>query len=308
MPSDYVDNGMVDWKRRELPDDSPSTPDLPRLLRQLTDWPSDGFANKWFPGDYRLLVLTCTLPVDTDAEITCHSEPVSDTVVVRLTAKIRSKGISRHLDASELDSAIAKGFAASPDGHAVEARLPRALERIDSVAEAIRSVVDSVFGSYTGRVSFELNRGTRLDDLPVFQDIRLAELVSLLQAAGFEAGVVAGHSGPQEPPTVAVVADGVYPFRIHLREPQGSAFLTLVFSAVLDRAIRPGQIHALNSQLPVGAALIRDDGKLALRFQLCVSGGMGHAAIRDRVDEWVNSLRIASDFQIPPPAPAPRIM
>lgn len=37
-------------------------------------------------------------------------------------------------------------------------------------------------------------------------------------------------------------------------------------------------------------------------------GEMSHAAIRDRVDEWVTSLGIASEFVEPPPIAGGRIM
>lgn len=45
-----------------------------------------------------------------------------------------------------------------------------------------------------------------------------------------------------------------------------------------------------------------------LCFRLCVTGGVSAATIRDRVDEWVTSMKLAQHTELPPLVPASGIM
>ena len=281
-----LNRGDLTWSNRST-DDRPNR-ELTQLVRRLINWPANGFAKKWFPGDYRLLTLVCTLPGDTDAIITCHSEPVSDTIAVNFSAFVRSTGTPRALDPSERERAVANGLSPSDTGAAFRT-FPRDMDSIRTVVEGIGFTVNLVFGPYTTTARYELNRGSRLDQMRVFVDIRIRELLSLLRAAGFD-GTPNPDVDLDSEESAFVIVRSPQPFLIELLERQGnSSFLTLSFSALLDRAFPTDAVHELNRTLPVGAASPTDDGRLMLRFRLCVTGGISAASVRDRVDEWVVS-------------------
>jgi hypothetical protein len=271
---------------------------LSDLLEQLTRWPADGFAKLWFPGEYRILTVTWELPDDTDAILTCQSEPVYDFMTVRLAARVRSQGENRDYQPDEEERLRTTAFDLGTANGAAEARFPRALEGLETIADRIIDAVKTTFVYVARTARYELSRDSRLDSLPVFTNIRTAELLSLLRAAGFDAAA----QTDAEPVTLVVNAS--QPFLIYLLEPQDGGFQTLLLSTVFDRAFPPSQLSALNSRLAVGAGLLTDEGRLALRFGLCVSGGTTDAAIRGRVDEFVASMKTASEFlDVPPVAP-----
>jgi hypothetical protein len=290
--------GELKWRAgTESPQRDVAAKELQSLLTKISTWPMDEFASGWWPGDYRLLNLTCRQPGDLDVIVICQSLAGSGFVDVTVSAKLRSKGRTRALTRSERTALVSFGFGSGSGGRA---ELLHALEGMGTaaLAERILNAIETAFG-FVGRpiLKFTSDEGSRLDEMPVLQNIRPHELLSLLHAAGFDAhpsDVSASHLGLSEP--VISVLGGV-PFTIALTEYDEVGFQTLRLSAPLARQIAGPTLNALNRRLLTGAAVISDDGSLELLENLYLAGGVSHAAIRNRIDDWVSSLEYAVAYQ-----------
>jgi hypothetical protein len=300
-PATARPHGVIKWRPAEA--SQVATVPVQRLadlLQQFSAWPPGEFARGWLPGDYKLLNVTCARPQDLEVVVVGQSSAGSDIIDVTVGAKIRSKGRPRQLRTSEHEALASVGFGTGSEGRA-ELLHRRNETRPDDLAARILTGMRTAFG-ITGPtvLKYSIRQDSRLDEMRVHQNIRVYELTSLLRAAGFHAQTAESVANPsavsESEPGISVA--GRLPFTIALREYDESGFLTLKFEALVRRELTPTAVNELNRQLLVGTAVLLEDGALQLRYNLCVSGGLSHAAIRHRIYEWVAALKQASGEKV----------
>jgi hypothetical protein len=215
---------------------------------------------------------------------------------VSVATHIRSKRKPRPLTSSEKQALVSVGFGAAAGPRAELLHQTVAGGHPDLAARVLRGLA-AAFGIARGAdLTYCTTEGTRLDEMPVFQDIRPYELVALLKAAGFDASIPeAKTSTAMERHSMIAVAHDV-PFSIQLVEPNDNGgYLTMRMETRFDGRVSAEAVNDLNRQLLVATAVAEEAG-LLLKEDVCVSGGLSHAAVRDRVDEWVNSVNHVAAF------------
>lgn len=259
---------------------------LATLLRELSSWPQAGFAAEWWPGDYRLLKLTYRGAVDVSAEVVCRSSAGSMFTDVTIMAVVRSEGRTRALKRSEQSTLARQGFGLGPAGRAELVHLNTSDGALDLAQRIIRGVSDAFGVRGAVQLRYRSESGSRLDSMPVFQDIRVHEILALLEAAGFQGRLSEGNATPDTP---TIMVAGETPFSIQMAEPSHEGFVTLRLEARLADSGSPAVVDVLNRSWWVGAAFLDDTG-VVIRQQITVTGGVSHAGLRDRLDEWVAGL------------------
>jgi hypothetical protein len=136
---------------------------------------------------------------------------------------------------------------------------------------------------------YRVDSGSRLDAMPVFQDVRVYELLSLLHASGFDASVAQGSEGHSDGREPRINVRGDVPFGIQFAEPSNDGFLTIRLEARLAGDRSAQVVENLNRSWWVGAAALHD-GHLVVRQQISITGGVSHAGLRDGLVEWVVGL------------------
>jgi hypothetical protein len=135
--------------------------------------------------------------------------------------------------------------------------------------------------------------------MEVFEGIRTGELLSILRESDYEA-----TAEPDLPDTAmvesawfprprAIVVSGPIPFDIRMADGDDTGWGTAIFSAALPGTVGPEVVNNLNALLLVGCAWRRDDGVVLLRYNLRLTGGLSCAAVRNRVDDWMEGLELA---------------
>lgn len=279
---------VIKWRASEG-STGPGVRQLSELLRELWTWPIAQFAADWWPGDYRLLKLTSQGAIDENVEVICQSSAASEFTDVTVTAWIRSKGQPRALSSAEQSTLATVGFGSGSGGRAELIHLNPSGQELE-LAEGILVGLSEAFG-VRGAVTLRsrLETGSRLDSMPVFQDIRPHELLSLLHASGFTAQLVERSEEPGATAGPLIAVSGEVPFLIELAEPSNDVYVTLRFEARFNGVGSPAMVEALNRSWWVGAATLLE-GVVVIRQQISVTGGISHAGLRDRVDEWVAGL------------------
>lgn len=280
--------GIVRWNPTGGSSSEDGLTQMAALLRDLTRWPLDQFASNWFPGDYRLLKFTSQGPPDVNGEATCQSSAAAPMTEVTVTAWVRSEGKTRPLNRSERAALAEVGFGIGQSGRGELIHANVRGQEVD-LAERILRGMSNAFGT-RGSVAlrYRVESGSRLDAMPVFQDIREYELLSLLIAAGFDARRNdAGTSAEGRIPVITVL--GATPFSIHMIEPSAGGYLTLRLEARFAGMSSSEAVETLNRASQPGSAGL-ENGDLVIRHQISVTGGVSHAGLRDRFDEWQGSL------------------
>jgi hypothetical protein len=279
---------MIRWTSSGESSGEKGLAQMASLLRELTSWPLDEFATSWWPGDYRLLKLTSQRPVDVNAEITCHASAYASLTHVTVTAWVRSEGKSRALTRSEGAALVDVGFGIDEGGRGELIHVNTPGQEKDLAARVLQGVANA-FGTRGSLIlRYHVESGSRLDSMPVFQDIREHELLSLLIAAGFDArgnDAVIGATG--NIPTISV--RGTTPYLVEMIEPVNDGYLTLRLEARFAGAASAAAVEAHNRASRVGAASL-ENGEIVVRHEIIVTGGISHAGLRDRFDEWGASL------------------
>lgn len=262
---------------------------LATLLDQVSNWPLDGFARQWWAGDYRILELTCTRPTDLDAVVTCQSSAGNEFIDVSLIPVIRSRRKSRALSSAEKDALSSVGFVVT-SGHRADLSIRGDNTGHAALAERILKGLAAAFGvSSRADLAYLVTDGTRLDEMPVFQDIRPHELLALLRAAGFAARTPE-DGDPTGGQSHSIIVGEPLPFAIRLVEPNDvGGYLGMRLEAAFEASLPTRALNDLNRHL-LAARVIADGGRVLLRGDVSITGGVSHAAVRDRIDEWVGSL------------------
>ncbi len=278
--------GTIRWTTADPSKRRAAVEQLATLLRNLAMWPVGEFATSWWSGDYRLLELTFRLTADEDGIVTCHSTPGAEFIDIAVVARVRSKGRTRALTASEHAALAGAGFGASSEGGA-ELLYQARLNDPEGLVDRILSAMSDAFKMPRGAViRYRIIEGSRLGEMPVFEDIRPHELMELIKAAEFDARWTENSGEP-----VIEVADAA-PFTIRFLEPRGGGYLTIHLEAEFSGNFSLESVNEVNRDLHFGTAAKEEHGA-SLRHRICVTGGMSHAAIRDRIDDWVSSCRRA---------------
>lgn len=298
---------LVRRGRVEMPRRGSTVPELVAAVEWLIDW-REGEIGQWWPGEFRTLTLTRALPHGRTFTMTCRSLPIDH--VLRITiGNDMAPGEPGYVDPANNHGVMTLFYYPGLAG-----TMERLLDHADQDArELARHVLTDLQRMVRvipvdNHVDFVLHEGSRLPEMPVFEGIHAGELVTILRESGYEGAFesdmpdtdIAGRhmlspglEGQFTRPRAIVVAEPT-PFDIRLADNDETGWGTAIFSAALAGDVTPEMVNNLNALLPVGCAWRRDDGVVLLRYNLHVTGGLSHAAIRNRIDEWMEGLELAA--------------
>lgn len=275
------------------------TSDREPTLERAFDWMQDialspgRLGTDYWPGDYRELILECPIDGGRKVLLKAHAEASHPEIAVNVTFEGSDGADITTLEAQAnqlLEAMQSRPRQESHDQRFLHADLTLGgYYWIGCYLDGLRRAFSL---SGTLNIDYTQAEGTRLNDMAVFEGIRPHELLNILDASDFKASLSWSEAAP------VISVEGTIPFTVGFCEPAGRNFLSVILAARFEGPVTLKAVNALNAILPTGAAHRTDGLDLELRLPLAVTGGVSHAAVRDRLDEWIKALSIAAATQV----------
>jgi hypothetical protein len=279
--------------------DSTGHPEMVAAVEWLTAW-KEGEIGKWWPGQFRTLTVTRALPGGRTATLTCRTHPTDRAIRVTIGTDM-VPGEPGYVDPARSPGLMTLCY--HPGPNATVERLVRYGDApVDWLAMRLVADLEYLVESDSGALEGEyaLHEGSRLPEMEVFEGIQTGELLAILRESDYDAtadpdlldtAMVERRSWESRPR--AIVVSAPTPFDIRMADGDDTGWGTAIFSAALPGTVSPEVVNNLNALLPVGCAWRRDDVVVLLRYNLRLTGGLSCAAVRNRIDDWMEGLELA---------------